>query len=60
MLHLLLEVHYPERWVKRYRTRFGTYLLWMRSSLVVRASDCQGQSRNSPEFDPSILRHSGI
>ena len=27
---------------------------------VVRASDCQCQSRNSPGFDPSILRHSGI
>ncbi len=34
--------------------------LWMRSSQVVRASDCQCQSRNSPGFDPSILRHSGI
>ncbi len=32
----------------------------MRSSLVVRASDCQFRSRNSPGFDPSILRHSGI
>jgi hypothetical protein len=30
------------------------------SSRVVRASGCQCQSRNSPEFDPSILRHSGI
>jgi hypothetical protein len=28
----------------------------MRSGLVVRASDC----RNSPGFDPSILRHRGI
>ncbi len=33
---------------------------WMRSSLVVRASDCQCRSRNSPGFDPSILRHSVI
>jgi hypothetical protein len=35
-------------------------LVWMRPSLVVRASDCQCQRRNSPGFDPSILRHSGI
>ncbi len=35
-------------------------LLWMRSSLVVRASDCQWRSHNSPGFYPSILRHSGI
>jgi hypothetical protein len=28
--------------------------------LMVRASDCQCQNRNSPVFDPSILRHSGI
>jgi hypothetical protein len=28
---------------------------WMRSSLVVRASDCQCQSRNGPGFDPSIF-----
>jgi hypothetical protein len=32
----------------------------MRCSRVVRASDCQFQSRNSPWFLPSILRHSGI
>ncbi len=32
----------------------------MRSSQVVRASDCQCRSPNSPGFDPSILRHSGI
>jgi hypothetical protein len=32
--------------------------LWMRSSPVVRASDCQCRSRNSPGFDPSILGHS--
>jgi hypothetical protein len=32
----------------------------MRSSRVVRAYDCQCQSRNSPGFDPSILRHNGI
>ncbi len=29
-------------------------------SQVVGASGCQCQSRNSPGFDPSILRHSGI
>jgi hypothetical protein len=34
--------------------------VWMRSSLVVRASDCQCHSRNSPGFDPRILRHRGI
>ncbi len=34
--------------------------LRMRSSQTVRASDCQCQSRNSPGFDPSILRHSEI
>jgi hypothetical protein len=27
---------------------------------VVKAADCQCQSRNSPGFDSSILRHSGI
>ncbi len=30
------------------------------SSRVVRMSGCQWQSRTSPGFDPSILRHSGI
>ena len=35
-------------------------LVWMRSSLVVRASDCQCTSCNGPGFDPSIRRHSGI
>jgi hypothetical protein len=34
--------------------------LWMRSSLVVRASDCQCTCCNGPGFDPSIRRHSGI
>jgi hypothetical protein len=38
---------------------FGT--VWeLGTTLVVRASDCQCRSRNSPGFDPSILRHSGI
>ncbi len=32
----------------------------MRSSLVVRASDCQCTSCNGPGFDPSIRRYSGI
>ncbi len=32
----------------------------MGSSRVVRASGCQCQSRHSPEFDPSILRHREI
>ncbi len=34
--------------------------LWLRSSQVVRASGCQCQSRKSPGFDPSILRHNEI
>ncbi len=34
-------------------------LLWMVSSLVVRTSCCQCQSRKSPGFDPRILRHNG-
>jgi hypothetical protein len=34
--------------------------LWMMSYRVVRVSDCQFQSRNSPGFDPSVLRDSGI
>ncbi len=33
---------------------------WMRFIQVVRASDYQCRSRNSPGFDPSILRNSGI
>ncbi len=33
---------------------------WMRSSLVVRASDCQCTGCNGPGFDPSIRRHRGI
>ncbi len=32
----------------------------IRCSRVVRASGCQCQSHNSPGFDPSVLRHSGI
>ena len=32
----------------------------MRSSRVVRASDCQCNNCNGPGFDPSIRRHSGI
>ncbi len=32
----------------------------MRSSLVVRASDCQCTSWNGPGFDPNIRQHSGI
>ncbi len=32
----------------------------MRSSLVVKASDCQCTRCNGPEFDPSLRRHSGI
>ncbi len=35
-------------------------LVRMRSSLVVRVSDCQCTSCNGPGFDSSIRRHSGI
>ncbi len=35
-------------------------LLRMKSSQVVRATDCQCTSCNGPGFDPSIRRHSGI
>ncbi len=34
--------------------------MWMRSSRAVRASGFECQSRNSPEFDHSILLHCGI
>jgi hypothetical protein len=35
--------------------------LWMRSSRVVRASDCRCKSRHSTGCNnPSIFRHSGI
>ncbi len=40
--------------------RMRSSLVRMRSSLVVRASDCQFTSCNGPGFDPSIRRHSGI
>jgi hypothetical protein len=40
--------------------RMRSSLVRMRSSLVVRASDCQCTSCNGPGFDPSIRRHSGI
>ncbi len=36
------------------------FSIGMRSSLVVWASDCQWRSSNSPGFNLSILRHSGI
>jgi len=39
---------------------FFNILKWIRPSRVVRASDCQCRSHNSPGFNPSILRHSGI
>jgi hypothetical protein len=49
-----------EKYVKGIFLDFFMYLyMWMRSSRVVRASDCQCQSRNSPEA-PSILRHNGM
>jgi hypothetical protein len=40
--------------------RLRSSLMRLRSSLVVRASDCQCTSCNGPGFDPSIRRHSGI
>ncbi len=52
-----LTLHNPEQhiWL-----RMRSSLLRMRSSLVVRASDCQCTSCNGPGFNPSIRRHSGI
>ncbi len=43
-----------ERWMRSSRW------VGMRSSRVVRASDCHCQSRNCLGFEPSILRHSGM
>jgi hypothetical protein len=40
--------------------RMRSSLVRMRPSLVDRASDCQCTCCNSPGFDPSIRRHSGI
>jgi hypothetical protein len=40
--------------------KFSRNFWRMRSSLVVRASDCQCTSCNGPGFDPNIRRHSGI
>ncbi len=49
---------FPE---KEYISRiFVAVAVWMRSSRVGRASNCQCQSRNSLGFDPSILRHNEI
>ncbi len=36
------------------------FFLWMKSSRMVRASDCQCKTSNSPGLDPSILRQSDI
>ncbi len=44
----------------RYALRLQIGSRWMRSSRGVTASGYQCQIRNSPGFDPSILRHSGI
>ncbi len=41
-------------------TSYKNQVIVMRSSLVVRASDCQYTSCNGPGFDLSIRRHSGI
>ncbi len=42
----------PQHWYLLY--------LWMRSSRVLRASDCQCRRRNSPGLDPCNFRNSGI
>ncbi len=46
--------------VKMLHTSSNNWQLRMRSSLGVRASDCQCTNCNGPVFDPSIRRHSGI
>jgi hypothetical protein len=48
----------PDFWQVRHLCMYRT--VWMGSSRVVRASNCLRRSYNSPGFDPSILRHSGI
>ncbi len=47
-------------WIKKWKKQTLVSSHRMRSSLVVRASDCQCTSCNGPGFDPSIRRHSGI
>jgi hypothetical protein len=42
------------------RTNNSQVISYLRSSLLVRASDCQCTSCNGPGFDTSIRRHSGI
>jgi hypothetical protein len=42
------------------RVRTRSSRVRIRSSRVVRAPGCQSQSRNSPGFEPSVLRHNGI
>ncbi len=44
---------------KKYKCVFTSCNI-SRSSPVVKASNCQWQSRNCPAFKPSILRHIGI
>ncbi len=46
-------------WMRSSRMGMRSSLVWMRSRRVLKASDCQCQSRSSPGFNPSILRHSG-
>ncbi len=46
-------------WMRSSRVSKGSCRVWMSSSQVAWASDCQCQSRSSPGFNPSILRHSG-
>jgi hypothetical protein len=49
-----------ELWMRSSWVLMWSSWVWMRSSRVVRAFDCQCRSRDSPGFDPSIRRHSGI
>jgi hypothetical protein len=57
-IFVIFFVYHRERRVKT-RKETARYF-WMGSSRVVRASDCQCRSRNSPGFDLRILRHNGI
>ncbi len=60
MVALLPVFQLLEQTACKYVYLYIELLLFMRSSLVVRASDCQCTSCNGPGFDPSIRRHSGI
>jgi hypothetical protein len=73
-LHIVQSAHLPkcgwnlsELWMKSSRVWMRSIWVWMRSSQVwmrcsqvVKATDCQCQSRNNPGFKPSIFQPSGI